>query len=256
MAGEPTATDRAARPLSVGGELAPTLVMRLAAEHRFKVEPWAIDAAEAGEIATAPALLLTLRGSIREMGLALSLDARAYVEIEDGAAPLPPGLPEWLQRPDRLHLSVSTVTCFGLDLAPVLCRRLVQLGWLGDNRRPDVEICLHEAVSNAVIHGNLGISSGPDGGAQAFDDFYRQVKERLTDRLRALRRVTVEAAWTGEELALVVADEGNGHPGVAKDSGPAGSLAKSGRGLGIMGQLADHVGFSDAGRRIHLHFRR
>lgn len=256
MAGEPTVKERATRPLSVGGDLARPLLARFAAEHRFNLLPWAVDAAEAGEIDTAPTLLLTLRGSTREMGVALALDARAYVEIEDDGGPLSPGLTDWLREPDRLHLSISTVTCFGLDVAPVLCRRLVQLGWLGDNRRPDLEICLHEAVSNAVIHGNLGIASGPAGDAQAFDDFYRQVKERLADRVRALRRVTVEAVWTGDELVLSITDEGLGHPGVAKETDPADGLAKSGRGLSIMGQLADHVGFSDAGRRIHLHFRR
>lgn len=256
MAGAPTLPDRAARPLSVGGELAPSILSRLAAELGLDIAEWAVDAAEAGGISAAPVVLLALRGSTRELGIALTLGARAYVEVEDDGGRLPPGLLEWLVLADRLHLSISTVTCFSMDLAPLLCRMLVQWGWLGDNRRPDAEMCLHEAISNAVIHGNLGVQSGPMGNAEAFDGFYRRVKQQLADRTRALRRITVEAVWTGEELQLAVADEGDGHDGIVTEPGPADPDAKSGRGLRIMGQLADHVGFSDAGRRIHLYFRR
>lgn len=256
MAGLPPVSDRATRPLSVGGELSPSILTRLAVDHGLEVVEWTVETAEAGGLSTAPLLLLALRGSTRELGVALRLGARAYVEVDDDGGRLLPGLLEWLEGSDRLLLSLSTVTCFSMDLAPLLCRVLAQRGWLGDNRRPDAEMCLHEAISNAVIHGNLGILSGPSGNAEAFDGFYRRVKERLADRLRALRRITIEVVWTGVELQLAVVDEGDGHAGIVTEAGAAESEAKSGRGLRIMGQLADHVGFSDAGRRVHLYFRR
>lgn len=239
---------------SIGGEVATGLLRRLAIIHHLVHADWAVEAAEGGVLDRAPTILVTLRGSARELGIALALGASAYVELGD-EEDVPASLLSFLAGPPSLHVSLSTVTSFSLDMAPLLCATLVRRGWLDPGRRSDVEICLHEAVSNAIVHGNLDIRQGPSADAGAFDGFFRAVQERLTDRNHASRRVTVEAVAEPDELRLHIRDEGHGHPG-QMPAAIDGLEAKSGRGIRIMGDLADHVAFSDAGRTTSLYFRR
>ena len=251
----PAAPQPAAGPHpSIGGEVAPVLLRRLAQAYGLVQADWEVEAAEQGGLTCAPAILVTLRGSAREMEAALSLGATAYVELGD-EEDLPPGLLSTLARAPGLHLSLSTATSFSLDIAPLFCSAMVARGWLDARRRADAEICMHEAVSNAIVHGNLDIHHGPSADPGAFDGFFRAVHQRLADRAHASRRVTVEAVASPDELCLRITDQGRGHPGhvpAAIDS----LEAKSGRGIRIMGELADRVCFSDAGRTANLYFRR
>lgn len=240
-------------PLSIGGEVADALLQRISATYRLCVDDWATEAAESGELVRAPDIILTLRGSARELAVALTLGASAYIELcdDDGIVP---GLPARLSDGTMLHLSLSTATSFSLDPAPVICAALAKRGWLGPNRRADAEMCLHEAISNAVIHGNLGIRNGPSGAPGAFDAFFREVHGRLADRAHAVRRVLVEARTAADGLRISITDEGDGHPALTIGV-PGDAEAKSGRGIGIMRELADEVTFASGGRRTILYFR-
>lgn len=243
----------ASGPPSIGGEVAPALLRRLMMTDGLVIADWAVESAEQGDIPAAPVILVALRGGAREIDAALARGCRAYVELGDDTA-LPPGLLELLARsPAALHLSLSTATSFSLDMAPLLCGALVRRGWLSPQRRGDMEICVHEAVSNAIVHGNLDIHLGPSVDAGAFDGFYRAVQSRLADRAYACRRISVEAVLDEEELCITVRDQGRGHAGRAA---AAGAEAKSGRGIRIMRELADRVDFTDGGRCAHLYFRR
>lgn len=245
----------AGAPLSIGGEVAPGLLGRLASAHGLSLADWDIPSAEQGGLKAGPDILVTLRGCAREMEAALGRGGvRAYLELGDGEE-LPAGLMPLMAEPSALHLSFSTVTSFSLDMAPVLCATLVARGWLDERRRADAEICVHEAVSNAIVHGNLDIQQGPTADVGAFDGFFRTIQERLADRTLASRRVTVEAVAGADELCVSVKDEGRGHPGHIPSM--VDKLeAKSGRGIRIMGEMANRVSFADGGRTTNLYFRR
>lgn len=243
-----------AHPPSIGGEVASALLWRLAASHGLRVADWAVEAAETGDLPTAPDILVAVRGSVRDIAVGLSLGASAYVELGDDGD-LPPGVLALLARSSCLHLSLSTATCFSLDLAPLLCGAMVSRGWLSADRRPEAEICLHEAISNAIVHGNLDVHQGPSADAGAFDGFFRAIQARLTDRDHASRRVTVEVVADPDMLCLTIRDEGRGHPGHVPTAVEQ-LEAKSGRGIRIMGELADRVTFTEGGRAVHLYFRR
>ncbi|OYQ33757.1 hypothetical protein CHU95_15565 [Niveispirillum lacus] len=239
---------------SIGGDVPPVLLRRLAQAHGLVQSDWDIEAAEAGGLSVAPAILVTLRGSSRELQAALDLGIHAYIELGDDEQ-LPAGLLSLVTQQAGLHLSLSTVTSFSLDMAPLLCAALVARGWLEGRRRADAEICVHEAVSNAIVHGNLDIHQAPTADGVAFDGFYRLVQERLTNREHANRRVTVEALVQPPDLCIRITDQGRGHPGLIPTEIDR-LEAKSGRGVRIMGELADRVSFSDAGRTVSLTFRR
>ncbi|MFV3076122.1 ATP-binding protein [Niveispirillum fermenti] len=238
--------------LTVGGEVAAALLARIAATHGLSVCDWSADGAEAGTVKSAPSILLTLRATEREMRLALGLGSRAIIEIGDDETALPVELPLRLKADGGLHLSLSTATAFSLDMTPVLCDVLLSRGWLAAPRRADAEICLQEALSNAVIHGNLSVDAGSVGDAASFERFFTLVHARLADRRHASRRIMVTAR-AGDGLHLSVMDQGDGHAGLVMR--PVEMTAKSGRGIRIMHDLADHVRFSDGGRRVHLHFQ-
>lgn len=237
--------------LTVGGEVAAALLARIAATHGLSVRDWSVDRAEAGSGPAAPSILLTLRATEREMRLALGLGACAIIEIGDDETALPAELPSRLKADGGLHLSLSTATAFSLDMTPVLCDVLLARGWLAPARRADAEICLHEALSNAVIHGNLAVDAGSVGNAASFERFLTLVHARLADRRHASRRIMVTAR-AGDRLHLSVMDQGDGHAGLIVR--PVEMTAKSGRGLRIMHDLADQVRFSDGGRQVHLFF--
>lgn len=240
---------------SIGGDVAPVLLRRLGQAHGLLQTDWEIEAAEQGELPLAPTILVTLRGSAREMEAALSLGAAAYVELGDDEE-LPVGVMSMLAAPTTgLHVSLSTITSFSLDLTPFVCSALVARGWLDAGRRADAELCVHEAVSNAIVHGNLEIQQGPSADVGAFDGFVQTVTRRLTDRHMASRRITVEALASADELCVRVSDQGRGHPGLVPTDLDR-LEAKSGRGLRIMGELADRISFTDAGRTANLFFRR
>ncbi len=252
-----TAADPSAahpHPPSIGGEVASALLWRLATGHGLRVVDWAVEAAEMGELTAAPDILVALRGCVRDIGASLSLGGSAYVELGDDTD-LPPGLLTLLSGPPCLHVSLSTATCFSLDLAPYLCATMVARGWLSADRRADAEICVHEAVSNAIVHGNLDVHQGPSADAGAFDGFFRAVQTRLADRAHAARRVTVEAVADPDMLCITIRDEGRGHPGHVLTAVER-LEAKSGRGIRIMGELADRVAFTEGGRAANLYFRR
>lgn len=240
-------------PPAIGGEVAAALLWRLATGHGLRVADWAVEAAEMGELA-APDIIVALRGSVRDIDVALSLGGIAYVELGDDSD-LPASVLPLLAGPPGLHVSLSTATCFSLDLAPLLCTAMVARGWLPAGRRSDVEICVHEAVSNAIVHGNLDIHQGPSAEVGAFDGFFRSIHARLADRDHASRRVTVEAVAGPEMLCITIRDEGRGHAGLVPTAVER-LEAKSGRGIRIMGELADRVTFTEGGRAANLYFRR
>lgn len=173
-------------------------------------------------------------------------------------------VPDWLDRADlldagqqggtRLVLCLTTEAAFSLDVAVLLCDWLVAHGALGHLRRPEVELAVHEALINAIIHGNLGIRRGPSDDAEGYNSFYAAVREALARPEVACRMVAVDARWDSGPLILEVRDQGAGFDSAGLV--PAMPDAKSGRGLQIIREIADEISFADGGRRIRLKFHR
>jgi hypothetical protein len=228
--------------ISIGGDLAPAMLRRIALLHGFEI-------VAAGAACT---VVMTLRASDRELQTCLAHGARGYVEVESDLG-LPATALRGLARPDRLHVSVTTASCFSMVMPPILGAEMINRGWLHPDRLHDLELCLHEAVSNAVVHGNLGIRNGPDGDRDAFDRFHREIHSRMATRDYARRRVSIDISNEMDHVLVAVTDEGEGYhpdnPDVAPD-------AKSGRGLRILRELADAVDITAGGSRIAMMFKR
>ncbi len=146
-----------------------------------------------------------------------------------------------------LSLSVTTALAHGRPLAAAVARMLADLAPGAD--RDAVETALQEAVANAVIHGNLGLSSMEVGTAAAMQRYAEALAGRLADPALAGRRVTVDARLAGKVLRLEVVDEGAGYDAVEpRPDQPFG------RGLGLVSRFASRCEVRDGGRRLCMEF--
>ncbi|MGQ9372035.1 ATP-binding protein, partial [Azospirillum sp. A39] len=117
-------------------------------------------------------------------------------------------------------------------------------------RGGDLELALHEAVANAIIHGNLQVESVQDAGVAALDRFSAALAARLADPAFAGRRVVVRAWLEARGVVVEVADDGAGFTAPP----PRHPAAAAGRGLALIGAVASAHELLDGGRRIRMRF--
>ena len=119
-----------------------------------------------------------------------------------------------------------------------------------------VGVALEECLLNAIIHGNLEVSSDQRHGDEAHYD--RQIEERRHRSPYAERRVTVSARLSRTEGVFVVQDEGPGFDvrTIPDPTDPANLFRVGGRGLLLMRSFMTAVQFGDRGNRVTLVKRR
>jgi len=148
--------------------------------------------------------------------------------------------------------SLCTRTAWSLDTAAVFCDGLLARDLLPDYLRHDVELSLHEAVINAVLHGNLAMGSSLVDDPAEFEAFCRRLSATLEDPDKAGKRVGLTACRGQGHLSVAVQDQGAGFdPALVR---PSRLESKSGRGLEIMRTMASDVTIEDGGRRVTLIF--
>lgn len=199
----------------------------------------------------------------------------AWIEPPAGsdAAGLAPLLAE--AAANDLYLNLTTGTAHDLQLGGRLLAALSARHPLAGDRRDDLELALHEAVSNALVHGNLGVVGMKELSAQELERFSRDLGDRLADPALAARRIIIAVridpaeigpaedgrtqdgptqdgpTQDGRSLATVeITDEGAGFT-----PGPRTSSGASGRGLDLIGNFAEELEIANGGRSIRLRFR-
>ena len=193
-------------------------------------------------------------------------------ENGDGAA-------AWLAEASRtdLYVNLTTATAHDLQLGARLLAAIGARHPLSGHRRDDIELALHEAVSNALVHGNLGIGGMKELSARELERFSRDLCDGLADPVLSARRIVIairidppqssqaglgagpepaggrpdEAQEHGRALATVeITDQGAGFVPCRLERAGA-----SGRGLDLIGSIAEGLEIEDGGRRIRLRFR-
>lgn len=189
----------------------------------------------------------------------------AWIEPPDGSDAA--GLVQLLAEAtgNDLYLNLTTATAHDLQLGGRLLAALNARHRLDGDRRDDLELALHEAVSNALVHGNLGVAGMKELSAQELERFSRDLDDRLADPTLAARRIVIALridpaedgpaqngpALNDRALATVeVTDEGAGFT-----PGPRISSGASGRGLDLIGNIAEELEIGNGGRSIRLRFR-
>lgn len=152
-----------------------------------------------------------------------------------------------------LLLSLSTATAFNADLTNLLCTACRQRIDLSDERLSDIETAVEEALSNAMVHGNLDIASVLRNDPADFDQYCDLVNQRLTTPSYAQRRIEILATWSSDGIDIEVHDEGRGYD-ISNFQALPQLEAKCGRGFSLIRDLASNVTIADHGRSLTMSF--
>lgn len=152
-----------------------------------------------------------------------------------------------------LLLSLSTATAFNADLTSLLCAACRQRMKISDERLSDIETAVEEALSNAMVHGNLDIASVLRNDPADFDQYCDLVNERLTTPSYANRRIEILLVWARDSIDVEVHDEGRGYD-ISNFQALPHLEAKCGRGFSLIRDLASNVTIAEHGRSLTMSF--
>lgn len=133
-----------------------------------------------------------------------------------------------------------------------LHRILEDYGLIDESERARLAVALSEAISNAMIHGNLGVDSSlrdDDPG-----EYFRTIDERRARSPYAERRVHIIMRFTQSSATFVVRDQGAGfdRSSLADPTEDANIFASSGRGILLMRAYTDAVSWNESGNEVTL----
>ena len=214
-----------------------------------------------------PVILMTAHGSEDIAIQALQKGAASYVPKKSLARDLaetssrsspPPGAGsrKSASSPDSIRLE----TRFTLDNDTSLIPSLV--GHLEDdiNRLKLCDpgglvllgVALHEAITNAILHGNLELDSAQRENDEK--EYYRLSVDRRNQEPYSERRVYITARFTRDDLTFTIRDDGNGFdPNTLPDPTDPSNLGRvSGRGLLLIQTFMDRVEHNPKGNEITM----
>ena len=162
---------------------------------------------------------------------------------------------------DGLAVRLSSISFFEDDGVPsIFVDSLIDRQWLSAKRRDDAILVLHEALANAIIHGNFGIEGGNATDPDSFREQGLLITRRLTDPDYGHLPVTLSARLIDQGLEISVQNCGEGFtPNFDLDLhaiAMISPLAKKGRGLGLMQDSSDGIRYEDRGCRLVIFFSR
>jgi CheY-like chemotaxis protein len=219
-----------------------------------------------------PVILMTAHGSEEIALAALEKGAASYVPKRALAAELVETVTNVLavsgarRQRDKLvnDCWVHTETHFLLPnelshIAPLIGHiqdNITRMGLCQESDLVRVAVALREALSNAIIHGNLQVDSALRAANEA--DYYQQIDERRTQEPYRSRTVQVIAEESRSEAIYVIRDQGPGFDcsNLPDPTDPANLESVSGRGLLLIRTFMDEVSFNDPGNEITMIKRR
>jgi CheY-like chemotaxis protein len=175
---------------------------------------------------------------------------RDFRMADDGLRGLVNERRHFLFRSDELEVS---------SLVRHLTDRLVPMGFASPNNVDVIAMAFHEALVNALDHGNFELESSLKGDLFAKEDPYVRLRaERLADPAYAGRLVEVRLAMDTERFELEISDEGKGFDAsrMLPLAGDSDMAPHCGRGLPLILLVMDEVHFNDKGNQIRMVLRR
>lgn len=129
---------------------------------------------------------------------------------------------------------------------------VTQMGLFDETDRTRLGVALTEALLNAILHGNLGVSS--ELREEGLSVFFDKVKQRSHERPYCDRRVYVDARWTCQQCEFVIRDEGEGFDvsSLPDPTDPANLVRESGRGVMLMQMFMSEVHYNDVGNEVRM----
>ena len=168
----------------------------------------------------------------------------------------PSDIPELTTRvvAERTHLVIPSLPNWIEPTVEYLRQKAVLAGACQETRSGKLLLALHEAVTNAIVHGNLGVSSElKEHGNSAFA---QALAQRAADPKYADRPIDIAVDYNGNVCRWIITDQGNGFDiervlARCMSDDPE-VLLLSGRGILMMKSFLDEVTFELGGRRAIL----
>lgn len=131
-------------------------------------------------------------------------------------------------------------------------RILEDYGLSSDRDRTRAGIAISEALSNALIHGNLEVDS--DLRKNLTDAYYKKIDERRTVEPYASRRVDILMRFSQASASFIIRDQGRGfdRAAVADPTEAENLMLPSGRGILLMKAYCDTVAWNNSGNEVTL----
>jgi hypothetical protein len=193
---------------------------------------------------------IVLAAALEDEGFAEIISRGAVTCIEVGGLDVPDVAASLhLARSSTIFISLTTASAYRIQIAHHVVQAIARRRPLEEERCYDMELALQEAISNAVIHGNLSVHSLQDPSLTALERFSSEVAEKLADPELANRRLKVAALLDEAGIIIDVIDQGPGFVPRAKKSSVA-----SGRGISLINTLVSGWELLDDGRRVRLRF--
>lgn len=163
-----------------------------------------------------------------------------------------------------LECMSSSCSQFELENDPTLLPALLvrfqasaaMFGVCDESDRSRLGMALEEALSNALYHGNLEVSS--DLRQESLTRYYDMAADRREQSPYRERRIHITETLTAESATFVIRDEGPGFDTskVNDEPDPDDLEAVSGRGLMLMKAFMDEVTYNEKGNEVTLVKRR
>jgi DNA-binding response OmpR family regulator len=135
----------------------------------------------------------------------------------------------------------------------VLTKDLTAAGFCNRTTMGNISLALKEAIDNAIIHGNLEISSEIIEN-EGIKEFYSEVNKRKILEKYVNRKVTVYYELVHDYVEYIIEDDGSGfdYDKLPDPRDPENFFKNSGRGLLIIRTLMDEVDWNAKGNTIRL----
>ena len=217
---------------------------------------------------TVPVILTTSQGSEEIAAQALQVGAASYVPKRDMMTNLVPTVAQVLSVVQSAQSVRVVAQCVGASsvemsigndeaLIPNIISRLeqplIELDLFDEGERMQIAMALDEALVNAIVHGNLEVSSElrqTDNGQPYID----LIEKRKGESPYMDRAVSVKLTANREMVEYVVRDDGPGFdPSILRDPTDPENLEKAGgRGLLLINAFMDEVFHNDSGNQITM----
>lgn len=159
---------------------------------------------------------------------------------------------------ERSHIVIPSLPNWIEPTVEFLRQKAVLGGACQETRSGKLLVALHEAITNAIVHGNLGV--GSELKEQGSSVFAQALAQRASDPEFAERTVDIVVDYNGEVCHWIITDQGNGFDVervlACCMSDDPDVLLSSGRGILMMRSFLDNVRFELGGRRAILSLER
>jgi CheY-like chemotaxis protein/anti-sigma regulatory factor (Ser/Thr protein kinase) len=220
------------------------------------------------EFPSVPVMITTQRGSEELAVEALKAGAANYLPKRNLARCLAPMLDDMLGVASSLkqkaafegHVAaveyqvvLSNKPALVADLVSLVEEMTIKMGAFDGGERMLMGMAVHEAATNAIVHGNLEVSS--DLKEDNWDRYHQAIADRSKTPPYSDRRVkvTLRAERRGE-MFVCIADDGPGYDvsSLPDPTDPANMEKGCGRGMMLIRTIFDEVSHNPKGNEIRM----